>query len=106
MKCANATGFPSVAALAANDVTAVSSYCSTLEVPVATNRKFVAGDIIPANPLGGNNGVIDCTVAGGDCDRSNGFSGCDGSAFSGGWCYNPIRGDVWPDSDEDGEYSL
>ncbi len=100
---ANPGTFPTAAQIAANDVTTGGNPCTTTEVPVASDRQFVAGASIPDNPWGGTgtkNAVTACTGAATGCNQTDNTA-CDGNAYdatSSGWCYNATTGQIWANS--------
>lgn len=102
LRCGAAPGtFPTAAQIAANDVTTGANPCTAAEVPVASDRQFVAGSI-PDNPWGGTvprNTVTACT-AGAGCDQTDNTN-CAGNAYAAadtGWCYDSATGKIWANS--------
>ena len=101
LRCATTPGtYPPLANFNANDITTAASPCTTVQVPIASERAFVQGSI-PIPPQGTSKTVIDCTVAGGAaCTRGDGAMACDGTGtFVNKWCYNTTTGELWLDAD-------
>jgi len=105
LRCEGKSGeWPKVESITANDVTIGSgAYCTTAEVPVPAERKFISANEIPSNPWGppgsAANFITACVGTG--CVRCN-AAGCNNSAESGGWCFNESSGDFWADSSNNG----
>lgn len=88
--------WPNYASIQANDITAAGD-CTTLEVRNPADRKFVQNTALPPNTYTNSNAVTVCEDAG--CDDHCNTDGCDNSGVSpGGWCYNPVSGEFWADS--------
>ncbi len=109
LRCASTTKFPDAADITANDIT-TNVQCTAGEVADASDRLFITGSI-PENPWGcplclaptiASNTITDCTA--GDCTPGSVLM-CDGSiagaeTSTGGWCYNPATGEIWPDMND------
>lgn len=91
--------YPPIANLTANDITSGGAPCTTTEVDLANERKFVQGEI-PESSFSDppTNEILECGNPAGDCTRGNG-TGCSAATFSDKWCYNPASGEIWSDSD-------
>jgi MSHA pilin protein MshA len=100
---ANPGTFPTAAQIAANDITTGANPCTTTEVPVVSDRQFVAGAGLPDNPWSGTgtkNAAVACVGAATGCNQLD-ATACDGNAYtaaSSGWCYNPATGQIWANS--------
>jgi len=108
LRCGAGPGvFPTVAQLNANDVTNGANPCTTAEVSVVADRKFVTSATLPDNPWGGaapRNTVAACTGATTGCSKTD-ATACNGNAYaatSTGWCYNPATGEIWANSSLNG----
>lgn len=103
LRCGATAGtFPTAAQIAANDITTGGAPCTAAMV-AAPDRGFVATAAIPDNPWSGTgtkNAVVACTGATTGCAQ-NDNTACDGNAYgaaSSGWCYNPLNGQIWANS--------
>jgi prepilin-type N-terminal cleavage/methylation domain-containing protein len=118
MKCRAPAGtLPTIAQISANSVVVPGGPCKPIDIPILANWPFVYR--FPDNPWSGpaasaavRRSVTQCSLNG--CLR-NGLVACDGSAWgtsTGGWCYNPATGDIWANSNNNGnpapgaEYSI
>lgn len=108
LRCGAGPGiFPTVAQLNANDITNGANPCTTAEVSVVADRKFVTSSALPDNPWGGGavrNTVAACAGAATGCNKTD-ATACDGNAYtaaSTGWCYNVATGEIWANSANNG----
>ena len=100
MRCGSPAGtFPPLINFNNNNITFGATPCTGVQVPIASEARFVQGSIpIPLQNV--SNTIIDC-FAGGDCVRDAAGPGpaCDGTAvYTNQWCYNSSTGDIWMDS--------
>lgn len=98
----NAGTFPLTAAINANDITSAGP-CSVApfnaNIP-ASQQQFMASGL-PDNAWGEDPAAASVVTACTDCTRGD-PTPCNGTAFTGGWCYNEASGEIWADSQNNG----
>ena len=88
LRCSGASGtWPTISAVASNDITFGGGPCTAALVTTVAERRFVDQTSLPPNPFSSAAGVADCS--------SGWATQCTSASSSAGWCYNSNTGAFW-----------